>query len=61
MEMNNKSEGRNPKPETRKKPEDRNPKASPAGARFWIRHSDFFRISTFGFRISHNRIEPFLA
>src|SRR5256885_1024032 len=64
-----KFETRISKSETISKLESRNPKTSSAGASgfgfFFFVHSDLFRISTFGFRISraqfqiaHFRIEP---
>jgi ethanolamine utilization protein EutN len=45
-----KSEGRNPKPERSPKPGIRNRRAADA-VFFGLRNSDFFRISDFGFRI----------
>ncbi len=53
--MRRNSEIRNPKVETRKKPEIRNLKFATlpdrSGVLFGFRPSEFFRISTFGFRI----------
>src|SRR5207245_395750 len=65
--LNSKSEGRNPKEARRLKPEKGPPPVRLRNSlfvtrdAFVIRNSDFFRISTFGFRISPTWIYPFVS